>query len=76
MMVAPFGRAYACADNGNYHEVEFVFDGDKLTVRCTCSECTGGHVCRHIAKFLSSSPMDSVVSKFPLKIERVKDDFR
>ena len=56
-----FGRGYVCPDKGLLHKVEFTFDGDKLTARCTCRDCIGGRVCRHIERFLSEVPMCEVV---------------
>lgn len=67
-----FGRGYVCPDKGVIHDVEFIFDGDKLTARCTCNDCTGGRVCRHIERYLSLSPMCDVVGKYPLVVEQIK----
>ncbi len=66
-----FGRGYVCLDKGVIHDVEFIFDGDKLTARCTCNDCTGGRVCRHIERYLSQPPMRDV-SQYPLVVERIK----
>ena len=66
-----FGRGYVYPENGVIHNVEFVFDGDKLTARCSCRDCAGGRVCRHIESYLSESPMCEVVGKYPLAVERI-----
>ena len=66
-----FGRGYVCPDKGVIHDVEFVFDGDKLTARCTCSSCTSGRVCRHIESYLSEPPMCEVVGKYPMVVEQI-----
>lgn len=67
-----FGRGYVYPENGVIHDVEFVFDGDKLTASCTCSSCTGGRVCRHIERYLSESPICEVVGKYPMVVEQIR----
>ena len=68
-----FGRGYVCADGGEVHEVDFEFDENELKARCTCEECIGGRLCRHIGQFLSESPMSKVVGKYPLRIVRINN---
>lgn len=67
-----FGRGYVYPENGVIHDVEFVFDGDKLTAGCTCRDCADGRVCRHIERYLSESPMCEVVGKYPMVVEQIR----
>lgn len=68
--MAPFGRGYVYPENGELHEIDFTFDGQKLTARCTCPNCSRGRRCRHIDLFMSTPPISEVVG-YPLVVERM-----